>query len=165
MARLGTDIARDIIINPDQYGSGTPSGYMLDGYGKLWPFGNAVPVTSPQFGFDIARGVTLLPKTITTNPGGYVLDGYGGMHPFGNAPAITNAATFGFDIARGVTSWTAATTCYWCTSSSYLGGWVIDGYGGLHPYQSAPAVGSGGAWPGWDIARADTGSGAGSGAR
>ena len=33
------------------------------------------------------------------------------------------------------------------------GGYVLDGYGGLHPYNGAPAVYGRGWWPGWDIAR------------
>ncbi len=33
------------------------------------------------------------------------------------------------------------------------GGWVLDGFGGLHRFGSAPAVTGGAYWPGWDIAR------------
>ena len=33
------------------------------------------------------------------------------------------------------------------------GGWVLDGWGGLHRFGSAPAVTGGAYWPGWDIAR------------
>ena len=33
------------------------------------------------------------------------------------------------------------------------GGWVLDGYGGVHPFGGAPAVTATGAWPGVDIAR------------
>lgn len=33
------------------------------------------------------------------------------------------------------------------------GGYVLDGYGGLHAYNGAPAVYGRGWWPGWDIAR------------
>jgi hypothetical protein len=32
-------------------------------------------------------------------------------------------------------------------------GYVLDGYGGLHPFSGAPALSSGAYWPGWDIAR------------
>jgi len=158
-----------LVINLDAYGYPIPSGYMLDGYGTLWPFGNAVAVNYPQFGFDIARGVTLLPKTTTSIPGGFVLDGYGGMHPFGSAPSSTN--NYGtpywpnWDIARSVTSWTHATTSWTYLPTDYVGGWVLDGYGGLHYYQSAPTVGSNVYWQNWDIARSDTGSQSGSGAR
>ena len=34
------------------------------------------------------------------------------------------------------------------------GGYVLDGWGGLHPFGGAPVVAPGGYWPGWDIARA-----------
>lgn len=33
------------------------------------------------------------------------------------------------------------------------GGYVLDGFGGLHPFGGAPAVAPGSYWPGWDIAR------------
>ena len=32
-------------------------------------------------------------------------------------------------------------------------GYVLDGWGGIHPFGSAPSVASGGYWKGWDIAR------------
>ena len=32
-------------------------------------------------------------------------------------------------------------------------GYVIDAWGGLHPFGSAPKITQGGYWPGWDIAR------------
>jgi len=31
---------------------------------------------------------------------------------------------------------------------------VLDGYGGLHPFNGAPALAAPAYWPGWDIARA-----------
>ncbi len=161
----GSDIARAVVINLDQYGNNPVSGYMLDGYGTVWPFGNAVSVNSPHFGSDIARGMTLLPKTTTAQPGGYVMDGYGGMHPFGSAPTLSNYSYFGSDIARSVTSWTFASTSWTYSATSYVGGWVLDGYGGLHLYQNAPAVASNAYWPNWDIARGHAGSSSGSGAR
>jgi hypothetical protein len=34
------------------------------------------------------------------------------------------------------------------------GGYVLDGFGGLHPFGGAPAVAPGSYWQGWDIARA-----------
>lgn len=161
----GTDIARALVINPDQYGTSPVSGYMLDGYGTLWPFGASPYVSYPHFATDIARGVTLLPKTTTAVPGGYILDGLGGMHPFGIAPTLTNYSYFGWDIARSVTPWTFATTSWTYSATSYVGGWVLDGYGGLHPYQIAPNVASNAYWQNWDIARGHASSGSGSGAR
>jgi hypothetical protein len=34
------------------------------------------------------------------------------------------------------------------------GGYVLDGWGGVHPFGAAPAVTQGPYWPGWDVARA-----------
>nr|MDQ6884288.1 hypothetical protein [Candidatus Dormibacteraeota bacterium] len=33
------------------------------------------------------------------------------------------------------------------------GGYVLDGWGGVHPFGSAPAVSGTAFWPNWDIAR------------
>jgi hypothetical protein len=38
-------------------------------------------------GWDIARGVALIPGSTTQ---GYVVDGWGGMHPFGGALPVTS---------------------------------------------------------------------------
>jgi hypothetical protein len=37
--------------------------------------------------------------------------------------------------------------------SDDLGGYVLDLYGGIHPFGNAPALGGGPYWGGWDIAR------------
>ena len=37
------------------------------------------------------------------------------------------------------------------------GGWVLDGFGGLSPFNGAPALTISAYWPGWDIARAAAG--------
>ncbi|MHB8614421.1 MAG: hypothetical protein ACYDAL_18685 [Candidatus Dormibacteraceae bacterium] len=34
-----------------------------------------------------------------------------------------------------------------------LGGYVLDGWGGLHPFGNAPAISNFSYWPNWDIAR------------
>jgi len=161
----GTDIARGVVINPDQKGTSPVSGYMLDGYGTLWPFGNSPYLSSPTFSTDIARGMTLLPKTTTAYPSGYILDGFGGLHPFGFAPTLTRYSYFGWDIARSVTSWTFAFTSWSYSQTSYVGGWVLDGYGGVHSYEAAPDISSNAYWQNWDIARGHAGSSSGSGAR
>jgi hypothetical protein len=31
------------------------------------------------------------------------------------------------------------------------GGYTVDGFGGIHPFGSAPAITPTGYWPGWDI--------------
>jgi hypothetical protein len=51
-------------------------------------------------GWDIARGVWLLPGSATA---GYTIDGWGGLHQFGGAPAVVSQSYWsGRDIARSV---------------------------------------------------------------
>ncbi|HWW09357.1 MAG TPA: hypothetical protein VNY76_03830, partial [Candidatus Acidoferrales bacterium] len=85
----GWDIAHRFVL-----ASSGNSGYVLDGWGGLHPFGtpNNVP-TAPQLsafwnGWDIARGIALLPGSGTQ---GYIVDGWGGFHPFGGAPGVFSA--------------------------------------------------------------------------
>jgi hypothetical protein len=142
------DIARKVVIFSD--GSG---GYVLDGFGGIHPFGiggarPAVPQLSGYWpNWDIIHDMVLIPGTHS----GYVLDGYGNVHPFtapGTAmpPALAASAYWGgWDIARSV----------WLLPGSTLtapGGYVLDGYGGLHPFGNAPAPPPAPNW-GRDIAR------------
>jgi subtilisin family serine protease len=130
-------------------------GYVLDGWGGLHGFASSgatppAPSGGPYWdGWDIARGVALLPS----GTGGYVLDGFGGLHAFaigaGPAPppAVGGPYWQGWDIARGVT-----------ILSDGTGGYVLDGFGGLHPFavggETIPGpVTSSPYWSGWDIAR------------
>jgi len=106
-------------------------------------------------GWDIARKVVIF----ADGTGGYVLDGWGGLHPFGiNGPPPVSAAklaTTGYwvwwDIARDVVL---------VPGNGGHAGYVLDGWGGLHPFHpttdgsTMPAAISGPYWPGWDIARA-----------
>jgi hypothetical protein len=100
------------------------TGYVLDAYGGMHPFGGAPSLTdAPYFGFDIARDavVTANPQT---GPQGYVLDGWGGLHPFGGAPAVSNGPDFpGHDIAIRIA---------WLSDAK--GGYLLDGWGGIHPF-------------------------------
>lgn len=153
----GWDIVRGIATMPD--GSG---GFILDGWGGLHPFGlngkNPPAVSTGPYwkGWDIARGVTILPD----GSGGYVVDGWGGLHPFGvgagAAPAVPAATPYwtGWDIVRGVSA------PYWNggTGPTGAGGYVVDGWGGTHPFGTVaakPVTPPLGApyWPGWPIAR------------
>ena len=131
-------------------------GYVLDGWGGLHPFqvgGNAMPampsITGYWFNWDIARGVALVPGSRA----GYVLDGYGGLHQFagGGSPApaavSNNAYWSGWDIARAMVIKPGST-------AGAPAGWTVDGWGGVHPFGSAPAVTYEGYFPGWDIVRA-----------
>ena len=77
------------------------SGYTLDAYGGIHPFGGAPARSTDAYwpGWDIARGIALR----ADGTSGYTLDGFGGIHPFGGAPAVA-AGTYwpGWDIARGI---------------------------------------------------------------
>lgn len=118
------------------------SGYTLDGWGGVVPFGGAPPLTTSAYWsqWDIARGMGTLPD----NSGGYVLDAYGGLHPFGAATSVNVSAYWpGWDIARGV-----------AVRPDGRSGYVLDGWGGLHPFGGAPMVSFTGYWPYWDVARA-----------
>jgi hypothetical protein len=145
----GWDIARKVVIFPD--GSG---GYVLDGYGGIHAFGIGRPAPpNPKFtgywpGWDIAHDFALIPGTES----GYVMDGYGGVHPFAPSgqpmpPALTGGAYWqGWDIARGI----------WFVPSATLAqpvGYLLDGYGGIHPLGPAPGVAPTPYWSGQDIAR------------
>jgi spore germination protein YaaH len=144
----GWDIARKVVIFSDGRG-----GYVLDAWGGVHGFGigQAAPPT-PKLsaywhGWNIARGIALVPGTHN----GYVLDGYGGVHGFAPAglamPAGFAGATYwhGWDIARSI--WLLPTS-----TPTQMAGYVMDGYGGLHPLGAAPPISSFAYWHGWDIA-------------
>jgi len=153
----GFDIARDFAFLPD--GSG---GLVLDGYGGLHPFhvnGNTAPLAAQGNaywpGWDIARKVVIFPDA----SGGYVLDAYGGVHPFGINGAVPAGVT-----SLAVTSywpgWNIARDIVLVPGNNGHSGYVLDGFGGLHPFHPTgdgstmpAAIPAGAYWPGWDIAR------------
>jgi spore germination protein YaaH len=149
------DVARDFVFLPNASG-----GYELDAYGGIHPFSigsNPMPPLPGQFpyfaGQDVAKKITLLPD----GSGGYVLDAYGGLHPWavaGKALPVSIAA-YGYwanrNIARDV--WLAPDS-----SATSAHGYVLDAYGGFHPFWSSGAaapvpVAVYGYWAGQDIAR------------
>ena len=83
--------------------------------------------------------------------GGYTLDAYGGVHPIGDSPPVAATGYWpGWTIARAI-------QMNPCDTSGQISGWVMDGFGGLHPFAAAgtpmPAVPyTTGYWPGWSIA-------------
>ena len=154
----GWDIARDFAFLPDASG-----GVVLDGWGGLHPFrvnGNAAPLTIQPTAYwpywDIARKVVIF----ADGKGGLVLDGWGGLHPFGiNGPApvlpskmAESAYWPGWDIARDVVL---------IPGNGGHSGYVLDGWGGVHPFFATSDVGAtmpaavnpSAYWIGWDIAR------------
>lgn len=151
----GHDIARDFVLLPNATG-----GYELDGYGGIHPFSigaNPLPPAASQYpyfgGQDLAKKITLL----ADGRGGYVLDAYGGLHPWSvtGHPLPTAMAEYGYwrgaNLARDL--WLAPAST--ATSAS---GYVLDAYGGLHPFWSAkaaapPPMAVYGYWRGQDVAR------------
>ncbi len=152
----GHDVARDFVFLPDASG-----GYELDAYGGIHPFSlgtNPIPPAAAQYpyfpGQDVAKKITLLPD----GSGGYVLDAFGGLHPWTVSGKLSPApiAAYGYwagsNIARDV--WLAPDS-----TSTTAHGYVIDAYGGYHPFWSAgatapAAIAINGYWAGKDIARA-----------
>lgn len=130
----GWDIARKVVIFSDGTG-----GYVLDGWGGLHSFGigGARPVTAQLTGYwphwDIAKDVVLIPGTHS----GYTLDGYGNVHAFTPAgqvmpPSLAASAYWpGWNIARAIWLLPGST-------ATAPGGYVLDGYGGLHQFGNAP---------------------------
>jgi hypothetical protein len=116
--------------------------YVLSADGTVTPYGGAPFFGTPYFGFDIARGLSVMPD----GQGYVVLDGWGGLHKFGSArtgAVGTARAPYwpGWDIARDVD-----------ITPDGNGLIVLDGFGGLHASGSAPRFKSD-YWPNWDIAR------------
>ncbi len=83
--------------------------------------------------------------------GGYSLDAYGGVHNFGDAPPVTITGYWaGWQIAKSIVMDP-------CDTTGQYSGWVMDGFGGLHPFAAGgtpmPAIPAiTGYWPGWAIA-------------
>jgi len=101
----GVDFARDIVLIP-----GAASGYVLNGYGGLYPFtapGETTPVVPAGslywYGHNVARGFFLLPASTATAPGGYILDCAAGLSPWGNAPATGLRGAWRCGEAKAVT--------------------------------------------------------------
>ncbi|HVH63538.1 MAG TPA: glycosyl hydrolase family 18 protein, partial [Candidatus Dormibacteraeota bacterium] len=134
------DVARDFVFLPNGTG-----GYELDGWGGIHPFSlgsNPLPPLPSQYpyfpGQDVAKKITLLPDA----GGGYVLDAFGGLHPWSVAGHAlpSGIAAYGYwpgqNIARDM--WLAPSS-----SASSASGYVLDAYGGFHPFwtrgASAPA--------------------------
>jgi hypothetical protein len=151
----GWDIARGIALDPcDSTGN---SGYTLDGWGGIHPFGGAPAVSGGPYwyGWDIARGLVLNPTCPGNIRSGFVLDGFGGVHGFGGAADPPHNGYWpNWDIARGI------------VSTGTDGGYTLDGWGGVHNFGSEThAVADAGHayWPGWDIARGIVSAGTGGG--
>lgn len=77
----------------------------------------------------------------------------GGADQFGRCVLNPAGIDLSFEAARQI----GMVGSQWVTVSFLWeparGGYVLDGYGGVHPYNGAPPVTGRGWWPGWDIAR------------
>ena len=126
---------------------------MLDGWGGLHPFGGVslnAAYAPYWWGWDIARATVIEPD----GSGGWMLDGFGGVHSFGTAPNINATAYDGDPRARAGVYWHG-----WDIARALVvldngqGGYVMDGYGGVHAFGDAPDLSGWAYWHGWDIAR------------
>lgn len=164
---FGFDIARDLVLRP-----GASSGYLLDGWGGMHPFNGAPALSGAGYhaGSDTARRIALRSK----GPGGYILEATGALTPIGGAPwvattgyftneaanafilppdpeayelagdgrvaalglasALTGGPSFDQDIARDLVLRANKT------------GYVLDGYGGLHPIGAGAVSATGGSY-------------------
>jgi hypothetical protein len=71
----------------------------------------------------------------------YGVDGYGALHP-ADSPPLVQPAPWSWPIARGV-----------AVRASGVGGYVLDGWGGVHAFGDAPPASASAYWGGWDITR------------
>jgi cysteine-rich secretory family protein len=108
---------------------------------------NGSPYT---WSFTVGSTLTSSPPYISTAfKGLYTVDGWGGINADDSTPVAVSSYWPGWKIVRTAKALPGA--------SAPQAGFVLDGYGGLHPYGS-PVVtetsgNSGHYWSGWDIAR------------
>jgi hypothetical protein len=108
----------------------------------------------PGFGAGYEAHLASLPSSpnpSSTPGGGYTLDAYGGVHNLGDSPPVSTTGYWpGWQIAKSIVMDP-------CDTTGQYSGWVMDGFGGLHPFAAAgtpmPAIPDiTGYWPGWTIA-------------
>ena len=109
--------------------------YAVEGFNASG--GGGAPSGSGQASATFAQSVTPLMAL----HGLYGVDAYGSLHP-ADSPPLQQPVPWTWKIARGV-----------AVNSSGLGGYILDGYGGLHAFGNAPSVNVSAYWGGWDIAR------------
>jgi CHAP domain len=123
------------------------------------PNGGAV---APQFGDILVFGNSATSSTghvavvAGTGPGyvDVVEQNWGLSSPTGRARLPINGTTMPDRAGLPVLGWLrAAAAPVGLVGADGPGGFVLDGYGGLHPWGSAAPVAQAVSWPGWDIAR------------
>lgn len=101
-----------------------------------------------------ANNTLLVTAVSTPKPASaYILSAYGSVVVYGKLPpGVTSGSgcyqmagtpTWNFNIARDIK----------ITDPNTDSGYILDGYGGIHPLGRAPAVHGAAYWPNWDIAR------------
>jgi hypothetical protein len=128
-------------------------GYLLEGFGGVHAYGGTPAVASSggyTAGVDSARAIVTLSNEdpALSRKSGYFVNRFGTIFSFGGAPAASGGPLFGFDIARDIVLLPDGT-----------GGYVLDGFGGIHPFSvganpAPPAAVGGPSFHGFgDIAR------------
>jgi VCBS repeat-containing protein len=124
---VGPAPTRGVAFDPASTGaSAARNGVELDGWGGIRRLCGSEAINTagaPAWpGWDIARGVALLPG----GSGGFVVDGFGGIHAFGHARVLTTTGYWrGWDIARGI------------AIDGHGRGVVVDAWGGMHAFTYA----------------------------
>ena len=125
---------------------------VVEGYpGHTYQFQARAHSTSGLIGAWTTASTTVSASAAYSHPfkGLYTLDAFGGMGADVSPPLATSVYWPGWRIARSAKSWTGP--------GGPQQGFVLDGYGGLHPYGAAGLDETSGVsdhyWPGTDIAR------------
>jgi hypothetical protein len=123
------------------------SGYVLDGWGGLHPFGpKAVALSGSPYwsGWDIARGLDIHLNNAGVPDGGVTLDAFGGVHTFGNY----------YNITRHVQYWSGR-GMYMQIHSVVGAPYVVQRWGQVDPVGASiqPEWTSYSDWGSWDIIR------------
>jgi hypothetical protein len=149
-------------------GSVPASSYALwarDTVGGVWSIYTRTSTTSTQFfgvpghSYDFAiqagdadPGLSIAGAATTSFAAGavsstpfkemYAVDGHGLLHAGSSAPIVNASSWPAWDIVRGL-----------ALAPGGLGGYLLDAYGGVHPFGNAPPVIAPAYWGGWDITR------------
>jgi len=141
---------RDIVValvieNPTGTRTNPGSGFTLDIYGGIHPFGSAPRSTNnygiPYWGWDIARAMVLTVDVPWDCCSGYVLDGWGGVHQFGPGAAVPTYSSYRtrWDIARGI-SVTGVYIDSYAPTYQVAAGYYVDMYNGMNTWSEGGAV-------------------------
>ncbi len=147
---------------------GEPNGHLGEA-ASWWDNGPSMPVPlvqhpnggadGPQFGDIIVFGATSFDTTghvavvIGATATGVTVVEQNWSATAGRATIPISGTTMPPRWGLPILGWLRPTPRPYVANASGPGGYAVDGYGGVHPWGSAPWVASGAYWPGWDIAR------------